>query len=281
MEILKVIIISIIQGISEFIPVSSSGHILLFKKIFGLNYDMSFDIVIHAGTLLSVFVIYFKDIKDLILGVFYSDYKSPLFNGIERRKDYLHIYSLFIISTLPAVAAGLFLKDFIYSFFVIENNSVFLFLAVTFTYTLVLLVLSGLYKNKKNFDLKTISFKIALLIGCFQALALFPGISRSGSTITGALILGVDKKEAGRYSFLLSIPLILAAFLLDIIDLVKGNLTMSPDMLLNYAAGFFVSFLVGVAALKLLLSLIQKGKIWYFAVYLILPIITSIFIGAF
>lgn len=123
------------------------------------------------------------------------------------------------------------------------------------------------------------SIKQALTVGIFQAIAILPGISRSGSTISGALFCGVDKNDAGRFSFLLSIPLILAAFLLEIKDLITGELVLASGAVLSYLVGLIVSFAVGYISLKLLLKMIQKGKMGFFAFYLVIPAIISIVLG--
>ncbi|HBD94255.1 MAG: hypothetical protein A2015_00050 [Spirochaetes bacterium GWF1_31_7] len=279
MDFLKVIFISIVQGIAEFLPISSSGHIFLLKKIFNLNVDMSFDIIIHLGTLFSIICIYFKDIKDLISGVFYTSYKSSLFEGVTDRNDYLRIYSLFIVSILPAAIVGFLIKDVLNTYFVISNSKIFILVGFSFVLTSVFLILTATVRYKKTAILKKMTYKQAFAIGFFQIFALLPGVSRAGATISGALLSGVDKKEAGRFSFLLSIPLIIAAFILELVDILQGELIFQNNLIWQYIVGFLVSFCIGFLALKLLLKMIQTGKIYFFAIYLIIPIVVSFIIG--
>ncbi|MCH5150420.1 MAG: undecaprenyl-diphosphate phosphatase [Spirochaetales bacterium] len=279
MELLKVIFISVIQGIAEFLPISSSGHILLFKRILGLDFDISFDLTIHFGTLLAVILVYRNDIAELVKGLFCKEIESKTFGRTLKRSEVAHIYLVFIIATIPAGCAGLLLKDVIDSCFVIDNSKIFFLLALFFIYTALILTLSSRIKKKKTTLIDKMSIKQALIVGFFQAIAVLPGVSRSGSTISGGLFCGVDKKDAGRFSFLLSIPLILAAFLLEVKDFISGDLTLAPDKALCYIAGLIVSFAVGYISLKLLLKMIQNGKIGFFSLYLIIPAAVSIALG--
>ena len=279
MELLKVIFISVIQGIAEFLPISSSGHILLFKRILGLDFDISFDLTIHFGTLLAVILVYRNDIAELVKGLFCKEIESKTFGRTLKRSEVAHIYLVFIIATIPAGCAGLLLKDVIDSCFVIDNSKIFFLLALFFIYTALILTLSSRIKKEKTTLIDKMSIKKALIVGFFQAIAVLPGVSRSGSTISGGLFCGVDKKDAGRFSFLLSIPLILAAFLLEVKDFISGDLTLTPDKALCYIAGLIVSFAVGYISLKLLLKMIQNGKIGFFSLYLIIPAAVSIALG--
>lgn len=279
MELLKVIFISVIQGIAEFLPISSSGHILLFKRILGLDFDISFDLTIHFGTLLAVILVYRNDIAELVKGLFCKEIESKTFGRTLKRSEIAHIYLVFIIATIPAGCAGLLLKDIIDSCFVIDNSKIFFLLALFFIYTALILTLSSRIKKEKTTLIDKMSIKQALIVGFFQAIAVLPGVSRSGSTISGGLFCGVDKKDAGRFSFLLSIPLILAAFLLEVKDFISGDLTLAPDKALCYIAGLIVSFAVGYISLKLLLKMIQNGKMGFFSLYLIIPAAVSIALG--
>jgi undecaprenyl-diphosphatase len=279
MELLKVVFVSIIQGIAEFLPISSSGHILLFKRLLGLDFDISFDLTIHFGTLLAVVLVYRHDIAELIKGLFCKEIESKTFGRTLKRSEIIHIYWVFIIATIPAGIAGLLLKDVINEQFAIGNSKIFFLLALFFIYTAVTLILSNRIKKKETALIDKMNIKQALTVGIFQAIAILPGISRSGSTISGALFCGVDKNDAGRFSFLLSIPLILAAFLLEIKDLITGELVLASGAILSYLVGLVVSFVVGYISLKLLLKMIQKGKIGFFAFYLLIPAIISIILG--
>ncbi len=280
MEFLKIVFISIFQGISEFLPISSSGHILLLKKLLGVDFGLSFDLTIHLGTVFSVIVVFNKEISELIRGLFSKkSFESAMFRTTMDNKLSLRILLFLIIATIPAGIAGFFLKDFIESRLIIENRETFLILAGFFTVTMIYLALSAL--NKKLKSTKPISrmdWKKSLIIGLFQMTAVFPGISRSGSTISGSLIAGIDKEDAGRFSFLLSIPLITAAFLLETVDLIRGKLEFSSSDIFLYVIGFVASFIMGCLALKLLLNTIRKGKIWCYSFYMIVPITISMLI---
>jgi undecaprenyl-diphosphatase len=139
--------------------------------------------------------------------------------------------------------------------------------------------LSNRVKKNETALIDKMSIKQALVVGFFQAIAVLPGISRSGSTISGALFSGVNKNDAGRFSFLLSIPLIFAAFLLEVKDLITGELVLASREILSYLVGLIVSFIVGYISLKLLLKMIQKGKMGFFAFYLIIPAVISVVLG--
>lgn len=279
MELLKVIFISIIQGVAEFLPISSSGHILLFKQLLGLDFDMSFDLTIHFGTLLAVIFVYWRDIAELIKGLFCKEIDSKTFGRTLKRKEVFHIYWVFIVATIPAGIAGLLLKDVINDYFAVGNSKIFFMLALFFVYTAVILVWSNRVKKNETALIDKMNIRQALTIGIFQAIAILPGVSRSGSTISGALFSGVNKNDAGRFSFLLSIPLILAAFLLEVKDLVSGELVLASGAVLSYLVGLIVSFVVGYISLKLLLKMIQKGKMGFFAFYLIIPAVISVVLG--
>ena len=150
MELLKVIFISIIQGIAEFLPISSSGHILLFKRLLGLDFDISFDLTIHFGTLLAVVLVYRHDIAELIKGLFCKEIESKTFGRTLKRNEVCRIYLVFIIATIPAGVAGLLLKDVINNYFAIGNSKIFFLLTLFFIYTAVILILSNRVKKENT-----------------------------------------------------------------------------------------------------------------------------------
>ena len=241
MTIIEAIILGIIQGLTEFLPISSSGHLVLGQAILGIEQPGNeFEILVHLGTLGSVIVVFFKDIKSLLLSL--NSKKTQMF-------------VLFIIlGTLPAVGVGLGLKDLIESLF--ENiNAVGG--ALIFT-GLVLYGSSFIHRGNKNH-----SYFTSILIGCAQAVAIIPGISRSGMTISIALYLGLSAKEAARFSFLLAIPAIAGAGILTALDVSGGFHIPIPIAL----SGFICSFIVGVIALKWLIGWLEQGKFNYFGIY--------------
>ncbi|MEM9159194.1 MAG: undecaprenyl-diphosphate phosphatase [Verrucomicrobiota bacterium] len=247
MSILEAILLGIIQGLTEFLPVSSSGHLELGKAILGVEAkeDVTFSIVVHGATVLSTIVVFWKDILELIRG-------ALTFKWNEQTQYIAKI----AISAIPVLIVGLFFKDQVESLF---NNNVLLvgcMLLVTGT------LLSFTYRAKKREG--DITYSKALLIGLAQAIAVLPGISRSGATIATGLIAGVDKRKAARFSFLMVLVPILGANFLEIIDgkLTDGNTTLAP-----LALGFVAAFISGVLACKWMITIVTRGKLIYFAYY--------------
>ena len=244
MTIIEAIFLGIIQGLTEFLPVSSSGHLVIVQSVLGVvRPGNEFEILVHIGTLMSVLVVFKTDILELLI-----DMRSK-----NTQKYILYI----IIGTVPAVFMGLGYKSFIESLF---NNLKTVGSALIFT---GLVLFSSQFSVKK--DLKP-SIYTAFLIGCAQAIAIIPGISRSGMTISMALFLGFLPKEAARFSFLLAIPVISGAGILTMIDLNENNY----EFMLTGMIGMFSSFLVGFFALKWLIGWLKKGKIYYFGIYCVL-----------
>ena len=241
MTILEATILGIIQGFTEFLPISSSGHLVLGQAILGIEQPGNeFEILVHLGTLASVLVIFFDDIKSLIL-------------SLTSKKTQIFIMYI-LIGTLPAVGIGLGFKDLIYSLF--ENVTA---VGGALIFTGVVLFGSS-FANRQD---KEHSFLTCILIGCAQAMAIIPGVSRSGMTISAALFLGLSAKEAARFSFLLAIPAIGGAGLLTAL-VVSGGFQMPLPVAL---AGLTSSFAVGVVALKWLLGWLEQGKFHYFGIY--------------
>ncbi len=282
MEILKAIIISIIQGISEFLPISSSGHIFLLKKIMNLNIDATFDVIIHMGTLIAVIIVFFQEIKELILGLFSKSINSKYLGDNLTRNDFIKILLLFIIATIPGGISGIFLEKSLDIEPSSTKNWMFLILALCFFITaMFLLSINFINKNNNNIKfkpIKNLSFLNALFIGFFQSIAVLPGISRSGSTITASLHTKLNRENASKFSFILSIPLILAAFSLKIFKLIQSSEIADISTMKLLIISLIVSFISGYFSLKFLLKIIKKGKLWIFSIYLAAPIITSIFL---
>jgi len=258
MSILNAIILGIVQGLTEFLPVSSSGHLVLLQKVFNINQPgLFFDTMLHAGTLTAVFIVLWKDIWELL--------KKP----IQKLTGYL------ILATIPAVIAALTFGDAIEDIFKSAK-----YLGFCFLFTTVILVIAELLSrraaekeqievdNEKAFlkTEKTMSWVDALVIGIMQAIAIPPGISRSGATISGALFCRLNRDLAARFSFLLSIPAILGALVLQSKDLVKGGIAES----LNIPAviiGTIFAAIVGIFAVKFMLKIIREKSLFGFAVY--------------
>lgn len=253
-EAIKAIIVGLVQGLTEFLPVSSSGHIIIAQNILGLDYNenenLIFVIVLHFATALSTIVIFRKEIKDIFAGLFQ-------FQWNEQTQFALKI----IISMIPAALVGLFLEDMVGE--LLSN------LRVVGSCLLVTAVLLY-FANKSRSSNKDVSFLNALLIGIAQAFAaIFPGLSRSGTTISSSILLGVDKAKAAGFSFLMVLPLIFGAALKKILDLSKGGASVeSMDIhYLPMILGFVAAFFSGLFACKWMIAFVKKSKLTYFAVY--------------
>ena len=261
MELYQGIILGIIQGLTEFLPVSSSGHLVLGQIFFGITESqLPFDISVHMGTLLAVLVVYASDIRAILVSVFGFISKAvtlkPITHLLKEDKN-LQLAGLIIIGSIPTAFIGLILKQFEHILFASEVLVGFM-LILTGT---ILWTSKNFYFSKSKKD--GFSIKKALIIGVGQGLAVIPGISRSGTTIALGMFLGLDRHNAAKFSFLLSIPAILGAQILSIKDMINSGLVI--DSITIYAT--IVSFITGLLALKLLLSLVHAGRFHLFAPY--------------
>ena len=261
MELYQGIILGIIQGLTEFLPVSSSGHLVLGQIFFGITESqLPFDISVHMGTLLAVLVVYASDIRAILVSVFGFISKAvslkPMAHLLKEDKN-LQLAGLILIGSIPTAFIGLILKQFEHILFASEVLVGFM-LILTGT---ILWTSKNFYFSKSKKD--GFSIKKALIIGVGQGLAVIPGISRSGTTIALGMFLGLDRHNAAKFSFLLSIPAILGAQILSIKDMINSGLVI--DSITIYAT--IVSFITGLLALKLLLSLVHAGRFHLFAPY--------------
>ncbi|MFZ5353861.1 MAG: undecaprenyl-diphosphate phosphatase [Bacillota bacterium] len=242
MNIIQAIILGIIQGLTEFLPVSSSGHLVLFQKIFGVTGPtLAFDTFVHVGTLAAIFVVFWKDIAAIL------------------KKPFQRITWLLIAGSIPTGIIGLAFNDFFEKLYDTGITLGYEF----FLTGLVLLLAERLNSGKKNE--RTASYLDAAFVGAMQGAAILPAVSRSGLTISGALLRGFDKDFAAKFSFLLSIPAILAATALHAKKMVEiGGL---DDNLIIYAAGTLAAALSGYLSIKLMLEVLKKGKLKYFSYY--------------
>lgn len=246
MSVFKAIILGIVQGLTEFLPVSSSGHLVLLQKIFNIEEGaLTFDIALHLATLVAVLVVYRKKIFEMIKNPFS---KLPLY---------------IVLGTIPIVVFGLLLKDLIESFF--ETGAT---LGTGFIFTgLILMYAENAGEKKRTVD--EMNVKDPLLIGTSQAVAMLPAVSRSGMTISAALALGIERKTAADFSFLLSIPAILGAVVVDVYEAVKtGGTGLAEIGAAPLAAGMIFAAVSGFIAVKSMLNLIQRKKLKYFSYYL-------------
>lgn len=247
MNWIESIVLGIIQGLTEFLPVSSSGHLEMAKAIFG-NIDdqgMLMTVVLHFATALSTVVIFRKEIFIILKGLF-------SFKWNEETQFSLKI----IVSMIPAICIGLKYDDLIETFF---NGQILL------VGSMLLLTGGVLFlADRSTHTNKTVSFKFAIIIGISQAIAIIPGISRSGATIATSVLLGVDRSKAARFSFLMVVPLIFGKIAKDVIsdDFMTSSINIG-----ELSLGFIAAFFTGLFACKLMISLVKKSKLVYFSVY--------------
>lgn len=239
MNLLQSLVLGIIQGFTEFLPVSSSGHLAIFQNFFG-EVDVGFDVILHLATLLTVIAFFHRDIFSIIKDFFTFKTKSENFK--------IAIY--LIIASIPAGIIGLLLSGIIENIFSNTLN-----LALGFLISGLFLFIASYYYKQKQLDAKK-----SIIIGLSQALALIPGISRSGATVSTSLILGIEKRKAIKFSFLLSIPVIIGA------NLIKINSIISLPLSLTLI-GFFSAFISGFFAIHLFLNKIKISNLKYFAYY--------------
>ena len=238
-NIIKYIFIGFIQGITEFLPISSSGHVVLFGSLFELDNLLLISVVAHIGTLFAVLYCYRKRIFELI--------RHP------KNKTNINL----IIATIPTIIIVLLFNSFL------EDNFSSKTLVWGFLLSAVLLIIADLRKDGN----KPLNKKSALYMGISQGLALLPGISRSGSTLVCGLLVGVDKNEALDFSFLMSIPIILASAVYESFKLFTSQITI------NWLGIFIImisSFIFGILSIKIMLKIVKKNKLYYFSIYLIL-----------
>ncbi len=247
MTILEAIILGIIQGLSEFLPISSSGHLEIGKALLGIeaNEDVTFTVVVHGATVLSTIVVFWKDIMGLFQGLFATKWNES--------KDYIAKIAL---SAIPVVIIGLFFREEVEGLF--TNNVLLVGCMLLITGSL----LAFTYYTPKTGGPMT--YKKSLIVGIAQALAVMPGISRSGSTIATSLLLGVDKAKAARFSFLMVLVPIIGANAKDILDGGMANSSVAATPLI---IGFVAAFISGVIACKWMIKVVTKGKLIHFAYY--------------
>ncbi|MFT5383049.1 MAG: undecaprenyl-diphosphatase [Saprospiraceae bacterium] len=260
-ETIEAIVLGIIQGLTEFLPVSSSGHLELAK--FFLNDDsvaeqsMLMTVMLHGATALSTIIVFRKDILEILKGLFQ-------FKWNEETKFSLKI----IISMVPAAIIGLLFEEQLETLF----DKQILLVGIMLIITGLLLFLA----DRAKITNKTVSYSNALLIGISQAIAILPGISRSGATISTSVLLGIDREKAARFSFLMVVPLILGKIAKD---LLSGDVNFSAEVLLPMSAGFVAAFLTGLLACTWMIKLVKNSKLSYFAYYCFIVAIIAILFG--
>ena len=249
MDVIDAIILGIIQGLTEFLPVSSSGHLELGKAILGADAlpeeSLLFTVILHFATALSTIIVFRKDVIEIFKGLFQ-------FKWNEQTQFSLKI----IISMIPAALVGFFLEDFLEVFF----DGAIIIVGIMLLITGFLLYLADMAKTTD----KGVSYRSAFAIGMAQAVAILPGISRSGATISAAVLLGVDKSKSARFSFLMVVPLIFGKMAKD---LLSGDIHFTGDQTVAITAGFIAAFVAGLAACTWMIKLVRQSKLTYFAIY--------------
>ena len=241
MDLLNAVILGLIQGITEFLPISSSGHLVIGNYLLGVenNSSILFEVVVHLGTLFSILFYFKNEILHLFKGI------------IKREGKSLNYFLLIAIATIPAVFIGIMFNNQIKELYNIESVSLFLLITGV-------IIFSSKFAKQKSIEL---TYLHVFIIGCAQAFAILPGISRSGTTITVALLLGMSTQKSSQFSFFIAIPVIIGAVLLEI---TKIN---QIDNIYNLLAGFITSFAVGYFSISWLIRLINKLHFWKFSFY--------------
>ena len=259
MDIIQAIIIGLIQGLTEFLPVSSSAHLIFAQQALGVaEVGLAFDVLLHVGTLVAVIVYFFNDIVNMIKGFLLSlvDLKNGNFMGELKKDPYKKLAWLTILATIPIGIVGVLFNDIVESMFMGLTVPAFLLLI-----TGCLLYVSQ-RMNTGRIDVRNITLKEALIMGCGQALAILPGLSRSGTTIAAGLFAGLDKEFAAKFSFILSIPAILGAAVFQLKDLSGGSVEIGACI-----AGFIVAAISGYLAISFLLKIVREKSLDIFAYY--------------
>ena len=262
MDWLQSLILGLLQGLTEYLPVSSSGHLAIGQAIFGLESgedNLMFTVAVHVATVLSTLVVLRKEIAWLLKGLFVSqtvEGKPVAFFDKDATRYLLNI----LVSMIPVGIVGLFFKDKVEEIF----GSGLLIVGCSLLLTAVLLIFSFIAQPRQK---TRISLRDAFVIGIAQACAVLPGLSRSGSTIATGLLLGNSKETLAKFSFLMVIPPILGEALLDVLKAMKGEAVMGDIQLVPLLVGFLAAFISGCFACKWMIDLVKRGKLIYFGFY--------------
>ncbi|MHA7131459.1 undecaprenyl-diphosphate phosphatase [Algoriphagus namhaensis] len=258
MDIIDAIILGIIQGLTEFLPVSSSGHLEIGKALLGEDRlpaeSLLFTVVVHFATALSTLVVFRKDIAEILIGLI----------KFQKNPETLFVGKI-LISMIPAALVGLLFEEELESLF----GGQIVFVGFMLILTAILLFLA----DKAKYTNQPVTFWQAFVVGIAQAIAILPGISRSGATISTSVLLGIDKNKAARFSFLMVIPLILGKIAKDILD---GALSADTEGLGYLGAGFLAAFVSGILACTWMIKLVRQSKLAYFSIYCLIVGIIAI-----
>ena len=264
MSYLDALILGVLQGITEFLPISSSGHLVLGEHWLGLSVESlkAFDVFVHVATLLAILIYFWKDVKELVYAFF-----RFVMGKLKQNDPYARLVLFIIIGTIPAVLVGLFGEEWIDGIFRNPRNVAAAMMIVGFVFLL------GEYTYKrggKKDNLKKMKWWQAVFIGVAQAVALIPGVSRSGSTIITGLFQGIDRSEAARFSFLLGIPAMAGAGLLTAMKIPEnGGFDLGSDVV-PILIGFVAALVFGLISVSFLMKFLKKHSLFVFAIYLII-----------
>ncbi|MBO5096247.1 MAG: undecaprenyl-diphosphatase UppP [Bacilli bacterium] len=259
MEFLQSILLGIIQGIAEFLPISSSAHLIIAREVFnigsfiGSNVELTFDLALHFGTLLAIVVYFFSELWKLLTEGITKGNKTT--NG--------RLFWYLILATVPAAIVGVLFEDVIDSFF---RRQIWLIAIALIVMGIIIYYIDKISKSDK--DMKSMKWKDALLIGCAQVFALIPGFSRSGTTITASRALGINKEDSAKFSFYLSIPVVAGGALLSLIK--DNTLVIISENLVLFGLGILISFITGLLCISFLLKYLRKHDFKLFMYYRIL-----------
>jgi len=266
MEIYQGIILGIIQGLTELLPISSSAHLFIIPWIFNWNIPESFDVALHFGTLLAIGIFFFKDWIEQIKG----GYKL----AIKKEKSFQgKIFWYIVIATIPGGIIGFILDKYAED---ILTQPLIIGIALIFMGILLYIIDT---KAKKETDYENLSFKQTFLIGLSQALAFIPGVSRSGVTMTAGRAMGVKREATAKYSFMLSAPIVLAATIFKLEEFIEYFKVANLIGIISFAMGIICSFIIGIVVIKFLLEFLKKGSFKVFSIYRV--IIGSIVIATY
>lgn len=263
-EILKVIVLGIVEGITEWLPISSTGHLILVDEFLKLKatdeFKEMFDVVIQLGAILAVIVIYFKKLWPID--------RDNEANKVAWNKDKLILWGKILIACIPAALIGIVFDDILDKYF----YNPYVVSITLIIYGIAFIVIEILHKGKefKITSLKELSVKTALIIGVFQVLALIPGTSRSGATIVGAMLIGTNRTVAAEFTFYLAIPVMLGASFLKILKFIGDGGVFGTTEIVYMIVGMVVAFVVSIVAIKFLMSYIKKNDFKAFGIYRII-----------
>jgi len=246
MSVLEALILGIVQGITEFLPISSSGHLMLVENIFDINSGgLFFNVLLHFASLIAVIIIFWKDIIIIL--------KNPFGKQMQA----------IILATIPTIILALLVN------YLFDEFALTAFLGFGFLISAFVISITTILKKKQPLVLyNSVDNKRGFIIGLVQGFAVFPGISRSGSTICAGLLQGIEREECARFSFVISIPVIIGGMFFELVDGLRsgfGNINA-----LACIVGFIASFIVALFTIKLMMKIVKKGNWWYFSIYLFL-----------